>query len=326
MPATVVALRDLSPTVREITLRPAGGAPPWSLGSHIRVQVTHGDGRPDERCYSLVGAPVPGADWRIAVKRADPGRGGSAFMWRLQPGDTVPVQPPHNHFELPANPHQTLLVAGGIGITPLLGMALVLAARKRPLAMRYSARSAAELVYADELAAALGPALRTYSGGEGESLDLDAEIAALHPQGQLLVCGPVPLLHAAQAAWARSGRPPQRLRFETFGNTGARAAEAFQVDVPRHGLQLLVPAEKSLLDVLAENGVKVLHDCLRGECGLCAVDVTALQGDIDHRDVFFSAEQKRDSRRLCACVSRVYRDGGGGAIVIDSAWRPDAGH
>ena len=88
-------------------------AAPWTVGSHLRVQVRHADGRLDERRYSLVGLPVHGADWRIAVKRASPGRGGSAFMWRLQVGDLLPVQPPGNHFALPTTAAPTLLVAGG---------------------------------------------------------------------------------------------------------------------------------------------------------------------------------------------------------------------
>ena len=317
--ATVVHLRDLSPTVRELTLRPAGGAIGWSVGSHLRVQITHADGRLDERRYSLVGLPSTGADWRIAVKRAEPSRGGSAFMWRLALGDTLPVQAPANHFELPSAPLSTLLLAGGIGITPVFGMALALAARGADVRMVYAARSEGELVYLAELQAALGSRLATRVDARGERLDVAAEIAALPAHAQLLVCGPVPLLHAVQAAWARAGRPPQRLRFETFGNSGSAAAEPFWVELPRHGLRFVVPADRSLLEMLEAQGVACLADCLRGECGLCAVDVLRVQGQIDHRDVFFSAAEKQQNQRLCTCVSRVV----GGGVVIDSAWRPD---
>ena len=322
--AEVVALRDLSTTVREFTLRPETPMKPPSAGSHLRVQVVHADARLDERRYSLVGLPAADGHWRIAVKRAAPSRGGSAFMWRLAVGDTVKVLPPDNHFELPPTPLPTLLVAGGIGITPILGMALTLAGRNSALRMAYAARSDDELVYRDELEAALGSRLRCFVDARGERLDLEAEIAALPANGQLLVCGPVPLLHAAQAAWARAGRPPQRLRFETFGNTGALPTEAFRVVLARHGLAFDVPADRSLLEMLEERGVQCLADCLRGECGLCAVDILSLDGRIDHRDVFFSATEKADSRRLCACVSRAVGNGQTPArLVIDSAWRPD---
>ncbi len=332
VPAAVVGLCDLSPSVRQITLQPAAGTQRWTVGAHLRVQFVQPDGRADERRYSLVGLPEQagvgtGGSYRVAVKRAEASRGGSAFMWRLQVGDVLALQHPLNHFELPLAAPQTLLLAGGIGITPLLGMAQRLAARGADVQMRYAARSAEELVYADELRAALGARLQTFCDDAGQRIDLPAEIAALHPQAQLLVCGPVPLLHAVQATWAAAGRAPQRLRFETFGNTGARAAEAFTVSLPRHGLTLTVPPEQTLLEALEQAGLPTLSNCRRGECGTCGMDVLQVQGELDHRDMFFSPSEKRQGARLCACVSRVCAApgaaAGSGLLVLDSAYRPD---
>jgi vanillate O-demethylase ferredoxin subunit len=326
--ARVEQVEDLSPTVRALTLRPAGGVRPWAVGSHLRVRLAIG-GRDELRHYSLVGLPeesLASGHYRIAVKRAEPGRGGSRQMHALQAGDTLAIAGPDNHFALPTHvgnsaPH-TLLVAGGIGITPIYGMALALAARGASLRMVYAARDDAELVLAGPLRRVLGERLQTFADARGERIPLDAELAALPPRAQLLVCGPVPLLQAVQAAWARAGRPAADLRFETFGSSGNRPAEAFWVRIPRHGLELQVPADRSLLDVLEEAGVEALHDCRRGECGLCALNIVSVQGEVDHRDVFFSAEEKRHNQRLCACVSRVC----GGGIVIDSSWRPDTPH
>ena len=317
--ATLIAYRDLSDSVREFQLRPATPHAAWSLGSHLRVQVRHADGRLDERRYSLVGLPQAGADWRIAVKRVSPSRGGSAFMGSLQAGDVLLVQPPRNHFELPWAAPQTQLLAGGIGITPLLGMALALAARKADVRLAYTARDAQDLVYADELRAALGDRLHTQTRAEGGRMNVAALIAALHPQAQMLVCGPVAMLQSVQAAWAAAGRAPQRLRFETFGSSGHEVAETFWVEVPRHKLRFEVPPDRSMLEMLHSHGVQVLHDCVRGECGLCATEVLNLQGRIDHRDVFFSADEKAANTKLCTCVSRVV----GGGVVIDSAYRPE---
>jgi len=185
--------------------------------------------------------------------------------------------------------------------------------------MRYAARSAAEFALKDVLHGALGERLRTFADDAGERIAIAEEIAALHPDALLLMCGPLPMLDAVRAAWAQSKRPPANLRFETFGNSGAAANEAFWVRLPRHGLELKVPADRTLLDVLNDAGVETLSDCRRGECGLCAVDVIETQGRIDHRDVFFSPHEKQADRRLCACVSRV----SGGGIVLDSAYRPD---
>ena len=320
-PATVRAHRDLTPTVREFEIRPEGGVKPWTVGSHLDVQVRV-QGREETRSYSLVGLPHgPGAAevYRIAVRRADPGRGGSRFLWCLETGAELAIGEPNNHFELAFGAPSFLLVAGGIGITPILGMALQLAERGAALRLCFAARSHDEMAYAGMLRAALGDRLRTFAGDRGERLDLDAEIAALPPGGQLWICGPLSLLDAAREAWARSGRPRADLRFETFGNSGRFEATPFWVELPRHGLRLEVPAERSLLDVLNEAGVDILSDCKRGECGLCAIDILRVEGTVDHRDVFFSAHEKQASQRLCACVSRV----NGGGAVLDSAWRAD---
>ena len=324
--AVVDSVQPLSPTVRGLRLRPAQGVQPWTLGSHVRVQVQV-DGREEVRSYSLVGLPqdsLAAGCWQIAVKRAEPGRGGSRAMWQLQPGDRLRVAGPDNHFGLaPATAgaahRPVLLVAGGIGITPLLGMAQFLAAQGAPVRLCYAVREPAELVWVDTLRSALGDRLSTHVSSLGQRLDLEREVAALPAGAQLWICGPASMLQAAQAAWRAAGRPAAHLRFETFGSSGTQAAQAFWVRVPRQGLAFEVPAGRSLLDVLNEQGVDTLADCRRGECGLCAVDVLELEGRIDHRDVFLSGPERQDNRRLCACVSRVC----GGGIVIDSAWRPD---
>jgi vanillate O-demethylase ferredoxin subunit len=316
-PATLRQHRDLTPTVREFELRPEGGVRPWSVGSHLKVQVLV-NGVPETRSYSLVGLHDAEV-YRIAVKRAEPGRGGSRHLWSLETGAELLIGEPNNHFELGFNAPQFLLIAGGIGITPIVGMAQMLAARGANVQMRYAVRSAAELVYSDRLRAALGDRLQTLCSDAGQRLDLTAEIAALAPRAQLLACGPITLLDALRDAWATAGRAAADLRFETFGNSGRFESQAFWVELPRHGLRLEVPAERSLLDVLNEAGVETLYDCQRGECGLCAVDIVSASGSIDHRDVFFSAHEKQGNQRLCACVSRVH----GGGVVLDSAYRPD---
>jgi len=184
--------------------------------------------------------------------------------------------------------------------------------------VRYAVRSKAELAYVDVLRESLGA--ERLACAIDERLDLDAEIRALGPRAQLWICGPMPLLDAAREAWARAGRAESDLRFETFGNTGRFEAQGFWVELPRHGLRLTVPADRSLLDVLNDAGVDTLFDCRRGECGLCAMDIVRCDGTIDHRDVFFDAREKQANQRLCACVSRV---SGGGGVVLDSAYRPD---
>jgi vanillate O-demethylase ferredoxin subunit len=320
-PATVRQHRDLTPSVREFELRPEGGVRPWTVGSHLNVQVLV-NGREETRSYSLVGLPHdPQAAevYRIAVKLAQPGRGGSRHMWSLETGAELRVSEPANHFELPLAAKQYLLVAGGIGITPIVGMAQLLSGRGADVTLLYAAREAQELAFADVLHGALGERLQTFVDAAGQRIEIKNHIAALHPDALLLICGPMPLLDKVRTAWAEAARPAANLRFETFGNTGAQASEAFWVKLPRHGIELQVPADRTLLDVLNEAGVETLFDCQRGECGLCAMDIVSVHGNMDHRDVFFSAHEKQGNQRLCACVSRVT----GGGVVLDSAWRVD---
>ncbi len=315
--ARVLDTREITPTVREIALQPLdGGVMPHQPGGHLQLQVLV-QGRPQTRSYSLVGAP-DGQAWRIAVKRLEQGRGGSLAMWRLQSGDRLRLTPPQNHFPLDLQASAYLLVAGGIGVTPMLLMAQTLAQRKAAVRMLLGARSDEELAYQAPLRALLGERLQCLVSGRGQHIDFGAEIAALPLGAQMYVCGPAPMLDAARRAWANAARPAADLRYETFGSSGRFAPQAFRVQVPRHGLDITVPADCSLLDALDAAGVQTISDCKRGECGLCALDVLAVDGEIDHRDVFLSEHEKAANQRICSCVSRVV-----GSITLDSAWRPD---
>lgn len=319
--ATVVATEDITPTVRQFLLRPASGIPPrWEGGAHLQVQVAV-NGPLQMRHYSLVGGS-DGLHWRIAVKRMDGGRGGSAAMWALQAGDTLPVSGPHNHFVLDVSAPAYLLIAGGIGITPLVAiaqrLALLSSAKGTPVRMLYGARTQGELAYAGTLRDTLGDQLQTYVAANGESIDFASAIAALPARAQLYTCGPVPMLEAIRTAWLASGRRLAELRFETFGSSGSFAAQAFRVQIPRHQLDIMVPADTTLLDALEQAGIDTISDCRRGECGLCAMDVLAVHGQMDHRDVFLSPHEKQQNSRMCVCVSRVV-----GALTLDSAYRAE---
>jgi ferredoxin-NADP reductase len=318
MPARIAATRELTPTVREFLIRPESGmALAHEPGAHLQVQVLAG--RMQTRSYSLVGEP-DGQSWRIAVKRLDDGRGGSLAMWRLAVGDRLLVSEPQSHFALDLSAPAYLVVAGGIGITPLVFMAQRLAALAErsgaSVRMLYGARNPEELAYLAELKTALGDRLVTHVGPA--PIDFAAEVAKLPAGAQLYTCGPVPMLEAVKRAWSAAGRPPSELRFETFGSSGRLPTQAFKLRVPRHQLDIEVPVNTTLLEALEQAGVQTLWDCRRGECGLCTMDVMAVDGEIDHRDVFLGEHEKQSNTRICACVSRAV-----GTITIDSAYRPD---
>ena len=315
--ATIRATRDLTPSVRLFEIAPEDGAAAWAPGSHIDVLVTL-NGTPSTRSYSLVGEP-DAAVYRIAVKHEPGGRGGSRYMHALEPGARLRVSSPRNLFPLGFGRPSYLLIAGGIGITPISSMAFSLARHGANVRLVYAARSQADMALVPELKAVLGDRLALFASDEGNRLDVAAEIARLPADAEAYLCGPLSLLDAARTAWSRAGRAATGLRYETFANSGSHAPEPFRVQVPRHGLDILVPEDKSLLDALTEAGVEVMSECRRGECGLCALDVVSVEGTIDHRDVFLSAHEKAAGRKVCACVSRVV----GGGLVLDSAFRPD---
>jgi vanillate O-demethylase ferredoxin subunit len=175
------------------------------------------------------------------------------------------------------------------------------------------------MAYLPELQNMLGPRLDVFAADEGRRLDLAAAFAALPADGECYICGPINLLDAAKQIWAKAGRPPARLRFETFGSSGRFAAATFTARIPRLNLEVEVPADVSLLDALAARGVAVLADCRRGECGLCAMDILDADSAIDHRDVFLSDQQHAENRKICACVSRA----AGGVLTLDAAYRGD---
>jgi ferredoxin len=173
------------------------------------------------------------------------------------------------------------------------------------------------MAFADELQALLGERLSLRDNALGEHIDLAAEFAALPPDAECYLCGPIGMLEAAKTTWTALGRPISRLRYEVFGDSGLFAESAFVVDVLNRDISVSVRPDQTLLDALRGAGVEMIYDCQRGECGLCAVKVLDHDGAIDHRDVFFSAEEKAEGQRMCACVSRL----AGGRGLIDIGYR-----
>ena len=309
--AEVLEILDVTPSIRLFTIKYAGRFVAPVPGSHVNILIQI-DGRPVTRSYSVVGACQDGL-CRIAVKRVPLSRGGSQYMWGLRVGAKLQLSQAANHFDLGYDAAEYVLVAGGIGITPIYGMALALAAANVPVRLLYAAQTQAELAFAEDLSEHLGPRLETFVSNKGERIDLQAVIAGMHPNGELYVCGPIKLLEAAKLLWQSVGRPIERLRFETFGNSGRFPTGAFGVKVPRLNLTIEVAPTESLLDALEREGVQMIADCRGGECGLCVLPIINVDGPVDHRDVFFSDIQKASNKKLCTCVSRIPS----GVITLD---------
>jgi vanillate O-demethylase ferredoxin subunit len=291
---------ELSPDIRAFDIETAFA--PAAAGAHLKLAAPH-----EMRSYSIFETFEGG--YRIAVKRLPESRGGSAYMHSLREGARLQVAGPFNHFALRLGAPAYLLVAGGIGITAILSHARALARAGAAARVVYGARDRASLVLADQL-----DACETFIADEDRRIDLQAEIARLAPGGEAYVCGPVPMLEEAKRLWRASGRPMDLLRFETFGASGRWPTAPFRVSIPRLGREIEVAANQSLLQALELAGVKMIFDCRKGECGLCALPILGVDGVVDHRDVFFSDEEKAAGERLCTCVSRVY----GASIALDT--------
>lgn len=317
-PATVTAIHSVADHVRAIDIAPEGGALGFAPGAHIDISVMIGE-KPDTRSYTLVGPARPGGPYRIAVKMLAESRGGSRYMHALKEGARLSVSQPKNDFELDFIAPKYLLIAGGIGITPIYSMALALAARGAELRMLYAGHSAGDMPFVEELKAALGDRLELYVSKEGSRIDLEAEIERLDPAAQLYLCGPVPMLDEARDAWHRLGKPSGALRYETFGASGHFALQAFKVSVPRLGAEVEVGANESILEAMEKAGIDVISDCRRGECGTCIVDIVSASGTVDHRDMFFSEGERAENRKICICVSRAVD----GDLVLDTSYRAD---
>ncbi|GAB7051291.1 PDR/VanB family oxidoreductase [Catenuloplanes indicus] len=278
--------------------------PAWTPGAHVDLVV--GDGT--VRQYSLCGTP-DATSLTVAVRHEPAGRGGSDWVHRtLRPGDRVTVRAVRNHFAL-EDAGDYVLIAGGVGITPLLPMAERLAAGDRPWRLVCIGRSAARMPFRQRIEA-LGPHTTIHETAVDGRPAIDG---LLDGTGLVYVCGPVTLIEAVRAALDARGQG-ERLRAEHFrAPDDAEAAEpgAFTLRLERSGLDLAVPAGRSALDVVIEAGVGVHRDCEEGICGSCETKVLA--GAVDHRDHVLTARERAANSCMMLCVSRA----AGPRLVLD---------
>ena len=288
----------------------AGQLPTFQPGAHIDVHLPNGL----VRQYSLTNGPGELDRYRIGVKLEPDGGGGSlALHDSVRVGDVLAVSEPRNNFPLRRDAVRTILVAGGIGITPLLAMAQALRHQGLDFELHVFARSDDHISFAG-LVDGLGEAVTRHTGLSPAETGaaLEALLADPGPHEHVYVCGPGPMLDATRRMAAAAGRADDTVHFEYFANpTEIDDSTMFTVDLARSALSLKVPAGATVMEVLRASGVEVASSCETGACGTCRVAV--LDGEPVHNDVYLNDTEKQQGDQMMVCVSRARSD----RLVLD---------
>jgi vanillate O-demethylase ferredoxin subunit len=304
----VHAISLASATSHSYELRAAtGGAlPSFEAGAHIDVHLGPSFIRP----YSLCNSPKDSDRYLICVRRDDAGRGGSRTLHRdLTVGRRLRISPPRNHFPLVAA-RRHVLVAGGIGITPLLSMAEALAARGGAFVLHHYTSSAADSPLLERLGtSAFAERTVVHHSDQGDSVrtGLPAELLDPDPDTAVYVCGPDGFMTHVMAEATAVGWQPGQIHTERFAPAasvpaGGEVAAEFTVRIASTGIGYPVPADHTIADVLTANGVEVELSCEQGICGACLTPVLA--GEPDHRDEVQTPDERAANDRITICCSR----------------------
>jgi ferredoxin-NADP reductase len=299
----VAAVTPLAEGIRQLTLaaRDGGRLPSYPPGSHLGLRWRPGR----VNSYSLTGDGDAPAAYTLSVLRTSDSRGGSAWVHALRPGDPVDAVPPRAAFPVAAKARRHLLVAGGIGVTPLLSHARWHARWGADFTLYYCFQRGRGAHLAD-LRALCGGRLRAFAGRDALWADLGPALARQPLGTQLYVCGPLPMIDAVTAEARRLHWAESRIRSEAFGASADGPRAPFRVTLAADGRRVAVSAGETLLEALERAGVPVPSLCRSGVCGECRTPVTA--GRVDHRDLVLSAAEKESGDWIMPCVSRAAGD------------------
>jgi len=301
----VDAVEPLTADIKKFDLvaEDGGDLPAFTAGSHIDIFTGNGQ----RRSYSLAGDPAQRDRYVIAVLKEPDGRGGSTWVHdNLAIGDIVEASPPRNNFPLNGNATEHLLIAGGIGITPLLSMGRALKAKGGKATLHYCTRSAETTAFASEVKELFGDRLTVYHDGGNVTRGIDLKSILADPVDGVCVyvCGPSGMIDSASRAAAHW--PENSVRFERFSpvpqDLPTVPNQAFDIVLSRQGKTLTVPPDKSILDVIREAGIAVEWSCEQGTCGNCHINL--LGGRADHRDMFLDDHEISGNTAIMICSSR----------------------
>ena len=284
--------------------------PTFQPGAHLDVHLPNGL----VRQYSLTNGPGDTSSYRIGVKLEADSTGGSQCLHNtVREGDVLAISEPRNNFPLRRDSLRTVLVAGGIGVTPMLAMAQALKPMGLAFELHYFAQADEHLAF-EEIRSELGDAVTTHVGLSPD--ETGAELARLLDgyghANQVYICGPGPMLETARTIATAAGWPDQAVHFEYFKNTTEiDNSSSFEIALARSAVNLHVPPGKSILQILRDSGIAMPSSCEQGACGTCVVPV--IEGKIDHQDVHLKQSERDAGDQIMTCVSRAAGD----RLVLD---------
>lgn len=326
--AEVTAISEPAPGIRILELKGVNGdaLPNFDPGAHVSVRIPPNDAdRPIElwRSYSLIAFPEELASsgtasgaaplYRIGVLREADGKGGSKYMHdEVRVGEVLTLRLPPNAFMLEKPRDGIQFVAGGIGVTPIITMAAAVSKAGCRSTLHYVCRSEDKHLFTERLVKIPGCALRVHVSSDPlQAFSVPAFLGSLASKPPIYVCGPARLIEAVTKGAAAAGWDKSHIHSESFDEAGPlEGDEPFEVELANSGKVVTVPADQTLLEALEAAGQMVLYDCRQGDCGLCSIGVKS--GEIVHRDIFLSDDEKAAGNVMQVCVSR-----GKGRLVLD---------
>ena len=280
--------------------RPDGAPlPPYEPGAHVDMHLPNGM----LRNYSLIVARPEPDTYTFGIKRDPASRGGSRYIHdELRVGKLLKISPPRNNFPLKEDAEHTILLAGGIGITPIWCMVQRLEELSLPWTLHYSCRSRADMAFLHELERMTGPAFHFDDEHAGKFLDIAGIVGGAPKDAHLYCCGPTPMLDAFEAATKEWPRAQIHIEYFTPRPDPAKAKKGgFTVELARSGQEFFIPEGRSILEVLLDEGVDVDYSCELGICGACEQRV--ISGEPEHHDAILTEEEQAENKRVMICCA-----------------------
>jgi ferredoxin-NADP reductase/predicted pyridoxine 5'-phosphate oxidase superfamily flavin-nucleotide-binding protein len=310
----VTGVRQLADRIRAFELRAPSGEPLPEIkpGAHIEVPVVLGSSTNEVRRYSIASNPNRRDVYEIAVFCEPDGRGGSDWIHKnYQLGSVLGVSLPINYFDIQTDTNPAVLIAGGIGITPIKSIAQALQDQTVDFELHYTGRKASAMAYLDRLQREFGPRMTSYVGDLGQRMDLERVLASAPANAEVYVCGPAKLIDGVLIAANQLGIDRERVHFERFNAQVGAGARPVEVTLLRSGEVLHVTPDQTLLDAILDAGVEIPNSCRVGQCKSCAVKVLA--GEPEHWDEALTPFERDSGGLMCPCVSRAK----GNSLVLD---------